>query len=250
VSSLDVVDVTAGYGKLPIVNRVSFRAGPGQVVSMVGPNGSGKSTLMKAAVGLLKADTGKVMLGERDVANLSSHLVMRAGLGYVPQVQNVFPSLTVRENLLMGAYTRKSGVLDRIAWVYEIIPDLKLADRKRAGALSGGQRNLLGMARAMMLDPIALILDEPSAGLSPKYAAVVWEQVKRIAATGTAMVVVEQNVDLAFANSDWIYLLVAGRNRLDGTPQEVQTHDISALFLGAANEGATTGGRVQTGEKP
>jgi branched-chain amino acid transport system ATP-binding protein len=237
MSSLGVVEVTAGYGKLPIVNSVSFRADPGQVVSVVGPNGSGKSTLMKATAGLLKADTGKVMLGETDVTNMPGHLVVRAGLGYVPQVQNVFLSLTVRENLLMGAYTRKSGVLDRVAWVYDLIPDLKVADRKRAGALSGGQRNLLGMARAMMLDPIALILDEPTAGLSPRYATVVWEQVKRIAATGTAMVVVEQNVDLAFANSNWIYLLVAGRNRLDGTPQEVKSHDISALFLGAANEG-------------
>jgi branched-chain amino acid transport system ATP-binding protein len=231
-TALRAEGVTAGYGPVPVVRGLAATAAPGQIVGILGPNGSGKSTFMKALTGQLRLAGGSVWLGDRDITGLPAFQIARSGLGYVPQMANVFPSLTVVENLEMGGYTRKHGLKERIAEVLEIFPDLKKAWKKRAGELSGGQRNLLGMARALMLDPKVVLLDEPTAGLSPAYTQLVWEQVKRIAATGAAVVVVEQNVDLALEGADWIYLLVDGRNHLEGTPAQVKSHDISAIFLG------------------
>ncbi|HKB34143.1 MAG TPA: ABC transporter ATP-binding protein [Candidatus Dormibacteraeota bacterium] len=231
-TALQAEGITAGYGKVPVVWEIAARAESGKVVAILGPNGSGKSTFMKAITGQIHVDAGAVSVAGKDVTGLPGHLIARSGLGYVPQVGNVFPSLTVVENLEMGGFTRKSGLKERIAQVLDIFPDLKLARAKRGGALSGGQRNLLGIARALMIDPVVVLLDEPTAGLSPAYTQIVWDQVRRIAAAGAAVVVVEQNVDLALESADWIYLLVDGRNHLQGTPAEVQTHDISAIFLG------------------
>ncbi len=224
--------VTAGYGRVPVIHDLEARAEAGQVVGILGPNGSGKSTFMKALTGLLRLDAGTVSVCGKDITGLAPHLIARGGVGYVPQVANVFPSLTVIENLEMGGYTRRRGLKERVDEVLEVFPDLKDARVKRAGTLSGGQRNLLGLARALMLDPTIVLLDEPTAGLSPAYTRIVWEQVRRIAASGAAVIVVEQNVDLALARADWIYLLVDGRNYLEGTPSEVRAHDISAIFLG------------------
>jgi branched-chain amino acid transport system ATP-binding protein len=232
--------VTAGYGPVPVVRGLKAQAEAGQVVGILGANGSGKSTFMKALTGQLKLASGSVWVGDREITGLPAYQIARSGVGYVPQVANVFPSLTVVENLEIGGYTRKQGLKQRIGEVLDIFPDLKNATTKRAGALSGGQRNLLGMARALMLDPTVVLFDEPTAGLSPAYTQIVWEQVKRIAANGAAVVVVEQNVDLALEGADWIYLLVDGRNHLEGTPAEVSSHDISAIFLGG------TGVRAQS----
>jgi ABC-type branched-subunit amino acid transport system ATPase component len=232
--------VTAGYGPIPVVRGLKVRAEAGRVVGILGANGSGKSTFMKALTGQLKLDGGSVWVGDREITGLPAYQIARSGLGYVPQVANVFPSLTVVENLEIGGYTRKQGLKQRIGEVLDIFPDLKNATTKRAGALSGGQRNLLGMARALMLDPTVVLFDEPTAGLSPAYTQIVWEQVKRIAASGAAAVVVEQNVDLALEGADWIYLLVDGRNHLEGTPVEIRSHDITAIFLGG------TGVRAQS----
>jgi branched-chain amino acid transport system ATP-binding protein len=224
--------VTAGYGQVPVIRELAARAEAGQVVGILGPNGSGKSTLMKALTGQLRLDAGAVSVSGKDITGLPPHLIARSGVGYVPQVANVFPSLTVLENLDMGGFTRRTGLKERMDEVLEVFPDLKSARVKRAGTLSGGQRNLLGMARALMLDPTIVLLDEPTAGLSPAYTQIVWGQVRRIAARGAAVIVVEQNVDLALEGADWIYLLVDGRNHLEGTPSEVRAHDISAIFLG------------------
>ncbi len=230
-TALRAEGITAGYSHVPVVRDLAVRAESGRVVAILGPNGSGKSTFMKALTGQLRLAGGSVWVGAKEVTGLPAHKIARSGLGYVPQVANVFPSLTVVENLEMGGYTRKHGVKERIGEVLEIFPDLSKARMKRAGALSGGQRNLLG---------IVVLLDEPTAGLSPAYTQIVWEQVKRIAASGAAVVVVEQNVDLALDAADWIYLLVDGRNHLEGTPGEVKAHDISAIFLGG------TGVRAQS----
>ena len=227
--------LTAGYGKVPVIEGISLHANSGAVVSIIGANGSGKSTLLKAMFGQLRLDAGRVQVDGVVLSGQPAYVAARNGLGYVPQVANVFPNLTVRENLEMGAYIRQSTVQERIDEVLLTFPDLKSAVRKRAGALSGGQRNLLAIARAMMLDPKVLLMDEPTSGLSPLYTDVVWAQVKRLAEARVAVVVVEQNVDLAIQNSDWIYVLVGGRNHLDGTPEQMLSHDMGAIFLGDIN---------------
>lgn len=244
---LQADSITAGYGKVPIINDVRVYADAGSVVALLGPNGAGKSTFLKAIFGLLRQTQGRVQVDGLDVAGMPPHRIAQAGMAYVPQVNNIFASLTVRENLEMGAYTRKTGVHERIDEVLEIFPDLATARMKRAGDLSGGQRNMLALARALMLEPKVVLLDEPTAGLSPAYTAVVWKQVRRVAEMGTAVVVVEQNVDLALTHADRVYVLVAGRNRLDGTAAEVSTVDLSSLFLGGDGSAPqSTGNQSQT----
>jgi len=224
--------ITAGYGKVPVIQDVTLQAEPGKVVAMVGPNGAGKSTMLKAVFGLLRNKSGRVLLAGEDIGAWPAFRIARNGMAYVPQVINVFTSMTVFENLEMGGYTLKKGVQARANEVLEIFPDLKTARSKKAGNLSGGQRNMLGMARALMLEPKVVLLDEPTAGLSPAYTAIVWDQIRRVAALGTAVVVVEQNVDLAVNHADWVYVLVAGRNRLDGKAREVGLVDLPSIFLG------------------
>lgn len=234
MSVLVVEGLTAGYGKNPIVWNIDLEAKVGQVVAIVGPNGAGKSTLLKAVFGLVRIHSGSVTLDEEDVTHVESHILAQSGLAYVPQVNNVFPSMTVEENLEVGRFVRKGDLLQRITEVMDIFPDLASARRKKAGQLSGGQRNMLGMARALMADPKAIFLDEPTAGLSPAYVDVVWAQVRKIAEFGTSVLVVEQNVDRAIANSDWVYVLVAGRNRVNGPAEVVSQLDLGGIFLGTA----------------
>ncbi|MDQ6675041.1 MAG: ATP-binding cassette domain-containing protein [Chloroflexota bacterium] len=229
---LTATRLTAGYGRVPVVQEVDVQAEPGKVVAIVGPNGAGKSTLLKAVFGLLRNSSGSVKLADEEIGGWPAFRIARGGMAYVPQVINVFTNLSVHENLEMGGYTLESGVQKRVEEVLEIFPDLKLARTKKAVNLSGGQRNMLGMARALMLEPKVVLLDEPTAGLSPAYTGVVWNQIRRVAGLGTAVVVVEQNVDLAVKNADWVYVLVAGRNRLDGPPNVVGKEDLPSIFLG------------------
>lgn len=236
--TLEAESITAGYGKVPVIENVSVSANSGSVVALIGPNGAGKSTFLKAIFGLLRQTTGSVRVAGQELSGVPPHRVARMGMAYVPQVDNVFPSMSVVENLEMGAYTRGGGVRQRIEEVLEIFPDLAEARTKKAGNLSGGQRNMLALARSLMLEPKVVLLDEPTAGLSPAYTAVVWAQVKRVAATGTAVVVVEQNVDLAVSNADMVYVLVAGRNRLEGTATEVARQDLPSIFLGGDGAGS------------
>lgn len=230
--ALQAESITAGYGKVPVIENVSVSADSGSVVALIGPNGAGKSTFLKAIFGLLRQTTGSVRVASQELGGMPPHRIARMGMAYVPQVDNVFPSMSVVENLEMGGYTKEGGVQQRIEEVLEIFPDLAEARAKKAGNLSGGQRNMLALARSLMLEPKVVLLDEPTAGLSPAYTAVVWTQVKRVAATGTAVIVVEQNVDLAVTNADRVYVLVAGRNRLEGTAAEVARQDLPSIFLG------------------
>ena len=236
MDTLEVTGVTGGYGKVPIVQDVSIHARQGQVVSIIGPNGAGKSTFLKVIAGVLSATSGSVKVNGSKIINLPANKVARLGLAYVPQEANVFPSLAIRENLEMGGFILKGDLNHRIDHLFELFPDLKTAEYKKAGNLSGGQRNMLAMARALMLDPQVLLLDEPTAGLSPIYTDVVWQKVGAIAKTGTTVVVVEQNVERAIANSNWVYVLVAGRNRVDGTPDDLRALDLPAIFLGKKGE--------------
>jgi branched-chain amino acid transport system ATP-binding protein len=239
---LQVDGLSAGYSKLPIIRDVSMSSRESSIISIIGPNGSGKSTLLKAAVGLLKPMSGHVLLGERDITGWPPHRCARGGIGYVPQTNSVFPSLTVVENLEMGAYARSDGVREHIDRVLDLFPDLKAATKKGAGELSVGQRNLLGVARALMLDPDVILVDEPTAGLAPKNADRIWEELTRVAAAGASVVVVEQNVDMALRHSAWSYVMVAGLNRLDGPSEAVAQEDLSAIFLGRTDaEDESTG---------
>jgi ABC-type branched-subunit amino acid transport system ATPase component len=241
---LRVEGLTAGYGKIPVISDVAVRARVRQVVAIVGPNGAGKSTAMKAMFGLIGRAAGRVFLDEEDISRLRAFEVARAGLAYVPQVDNVFPSMTIEENLELGRIVRSRDLSDRLAEVFDIFPDLAAAKRRKAGQLSGGQRNMLGMARALMSDPKVVLLDEPTAGLSPANVDVVWSQVRRIAELGTSVVVVEQNVDRAMRSADWVYILVAGRNHESGAPAALAGLDLAAIFLGAS--GGSPGGSPGT----
>jgi ABC-type branched-subunit amino acid transport system ATPase component len=228
--------VTAGYGGPPIIEDVSLTVYANKITAIVGPNGAGKSTLLKALSGVLKASSGEVQVLGRKTTNIPPEKLVKRGLGYVPQVSNVFPDLTVRENLEMGAYTRRRGVGQRINELCELFPDLGASLRRRAGMLSGGQRSMLAMGRALMLNPVVMLLDEPSAGLSPLLQAALWEQIEKIAATGVGICVVEQNTRRTLRHAHWGYILVLGRNRLDGPAQEL-LHDESVveLYVGRMN---------------
>ncbi|MDX6392871.1 MAG: branched-chain amino acid transport system ATP-binding protein [Streptosporangiaceae bacterium] len=228
--------VTAGYGGPPIIEDVSLTVYAKKITAIVGPNGAGKSTLLKALSGVLKASGGEVYVRGEKTTNMPPEKLVKRGLGYVPQVSNVFPDLTVRENMEMGAYTRRRGVSERIGEVCELFPDLGASLRRRAGMLSGGQRSMLALARALMLEPAVMLLDEPSAGLSPLLQGALWEQIEKIAATGVGICVVEQNTRRTLRHAHWGYILVLGRNRLDGPAQDL-LHDetVVELYVGRMN---------------
>jgi branched-chain amino acid transport system ATP-binding protein len=227
---LKIDSVTAGYGGAPIIENVSLEVFKGKITAIVGPNGAGKSTLLKAISGVIKTSSGHVYVLGEDCTNLAPEKMVRRKLAYVPQVANTFPDLTVRENLEMGGYTRKSGTAERIDELCELFPDLQKSLRRKAGQLSGGQRNMLAMARGLMLDPAVMLLDEPSAGLSPMFQGALWEQIEKVAATGVGVCVVEQNTRRSLRHADWGYVLVLGKNRLDG-PASKLLHDEEVIDL-------------------
>jgi branched-chain amino acid transport system ATP-binding protein len=231
--ALDVVGLTAGYGGPPIVEDVSIRAHRGAITAVVGPNGAGKSTLLKAIAGVIRPKTGTVRVEGRDVTGLASEKLVRRGVAYVPQVANVWPQLTIQENLEMGGYIRRHGLHERIDELYQLFPDLKLAHKRHAETLSGGQRTMLAMARGLMVDPAVLILDEPSAGLSPKFQSTVWERIEQVRGTDVAVIVVEQNTRETLRHAAWAYVLVLGQNRLDGPGRELLHNDeVVQLYVG------------------
>jgi branched-chain amino acid transport system ATP-binding protein len=232
MSVLEVIGLTAGYGQIPVVRDVSIRSEAGSIVSVLGSNGSGKSTLLKAITGLLSPMSGRVVIRGTDVARMRPFQIVQKGIGYVPQTKNVFPSLSVTENLEMGAFVRRDEIKAHLARVLDTFPDLKASPKKKAGDLSVGQRNLLGLARALMLDPKAILVDEPTAGLAPANTRRIWDQLLAIAAGGAAVVVVEQNVDMAIEHSDWCYVLVAGQTRMDCAAGSIDREELHQMFLG------------------
>lgn len=225
--------ITAGYGGAPIIHEVELSARRGHLTAVVGPNGAGKSTLLKVIAGLLRPLSGTVLLDGTDVTGMPAQRIVRHGLSYVPQVANVFPSLTVRENLEMGGYALARGVREKVGQMFDMFPDLKTAARRPARTLSGGQRTMLAIARGLMLDPAVLILDEPTAGLAPRFVDAVWEQVNTIRKLDVAILVVEQNTRRTLTNADWAYLMTLGRNRRSGTGRELlEDPEIVDLYIG------------------
>ena len=230
---LQVRDITGGYGHAQILNGISFKLEPGQIVSIVGPNGAGKSTLLKAIFGLVHVSAGQVLLEGKTITNVPPESLVKRGMAYVPQSNNIFPSLSVLENLEMGAFIRKDNYHPRIEELFSLFPDLRESRHKPAGLLSGGQRNMLAMARALMLDTRVLLLDEPTAGLAPRVTLAVWDRIQSIRATGVAVLVVEQNTRMALERSDYGYVLVTGRNRFEGPGSELlASQEVTRLYLG------------------
>jgi branched-chain amino acid transport system ATP-binding protein len=237
---LDIRDLVAGYEPgAPIVRGVSLGVGAGQIVAVLGPNGAGKSTLVKAVAGLVSVASGRVLLDGRDVTGLPAHRMVHEGLAYVPQTDNVFASMTVCENLELAGFALGAGPRrQRMAAVFDLFPDLASALRLAAGRLSGGQRQMLALARALMLRPRVLMLDEPSAGLSPRLAADVFAQLRAVRGQGVAVVVVEQNARAALALADRAVVLVEGRTRIVGAAAALrQDPEVAHLYLGGSPGG-------------
>ena len=236
---LIVEGVAAGYGGAPIVSDVSLSVGRGEIVSILGPNGAGKSTLLKALVGMLRMPAGTVRLDGAEITNLGTPDLVRRGIGYVPQVNDVFDALTVAENLEMGGYLLDRATLAaRREAVLTMLPVLRDLLGRMAGKLSGGERKMLAVGRVLMLRPSLLILDEPTANLSPQYASMLLQDhVRRLATDGMAVLLVEQKAMAALAISHWAYILVAGTVRLAGpAPDLLARPDIGEIFLGRVAE--------------
>jgi ABC-type branched-subunit amino acid transport system ATPase component len=227
--------ITAGYGGDPVIRGITLRADPGEVVSLVGPNGSGKSTLLKSLVGIVRVSAGTVTVGGKPVTGLPPEEIARASVGYVPQVDDVFPPLTVRENLEMGGYLLpRAEVAGRIDKVLTVFPRLAGMAGRAAGKLSGGERKMLAMGRVLMLDPGIFLLDEPTANLAPAIAiALLEEHVRGLAASGATVLVVEQRAKAVLAISDRTYVLGGGEVRMKGTPAELSASpEFVESFLG------------------
>ncbi len=232
---LVIPGLTAGYGGSAVISDIDLVVGSKEVVSVIGPNGAGKSTMLGAVMGRVKVMDGSVAYRGSPITRLRAHELSRLGIGYVPQTRDVFDTLTVRENLEMGGYSlAASNIPAAIERVLTIFPDLSKDLSKRAGKLSGGERKMLAVGRVLMPAPSLLVLDEPTANLSPKLAHMVLRvQVPKLAESGVAVLLVEQKALEALEISDWGYLLVAGRVQLDGKASDLAARaDLREMFLG------------------
>ena len=267
---LAVEGLVAGYGEVPILHGVSARVDPGELVAVIGPNGAGKSTLIKAVFGLIRVTAGTVVFDGEDITRRPPERIVSRGISYVPQVANTFPGLTVRENLEMGAYLLNygvSGVLSRLngavvdtlrkllrmgggrRWydrtvtkgyvqgrietVLELFPDLRPFLKTRTGKLSGGQQQMVALARALILEPKLLLIDEPSAGLAPRLVDAIFRRIQEIHRAGTGMLIVEQNAKKALEMADRGYVLEMGKNRFTGPAKDLLGNpDVRRMYLG------------------
>ncbi len=229
-----VQDLVAGYIRgLPVVRGVSIEVDRREIVTLIGPNGAGKSTLLKAIAGLIACEGGRVRLGGRDVTALPAHEVVASGIGFVPQTGNVFTTLTVQENLKVGAHVIRGALNERLERAYGLFPPLAARRTLRARTLSGGERQMLAIARALMTEPTLLMLDEPTAGLAPLVVEEVFRRLRRLAEGGIAVLMVEQNAKAALRVSDRGYVLTEGRNRFAGTARDLlDDPGVAAAFLG------------------
>ena len=243
---LTVEGVVAGYfADVPILDGVDVTIGQGEMVTIVGPNGAGKSTLVKAVIGLLRPWAGRVLLRGADVTGRKPHAIVAQGVGYVAQRQNVFPTMTVAENLELGALRLRRGTFASTqAETLELFPRLQERRRQLAGTLSGGERQMLALARALMSRPDVLLLDEPSAGLAPMAIDAIFDRIAAVNASGVAILMVEQNARRALAISHRGYVLDTGRNRFEGPGLELLANpEVVDLYLGG-------GGRIDTDAEP
>ena len=230
---IELKHVVGGYGGAPILNGVNMAIDASDIGVIVGPNGAGKSTTLKAIFGLLKVTGGTIELDGENIANSLPDKLVPRGLSFVPQEKNVFTSMTVEENLEMGAFTRRDAFKDTMEWVYQMFPVLAEKRRQPAGELSGGQRQMVAMGRALMSKPKLLMLDEPSAGLSPRYVIEIFETIVRVNKEGVGNLMVEQNARQALAFASKGFVLASGQNRFTGTGAElIADPEVAKSFLG------------------
>lgn len=230
---LSMSDVRGGYGDADVLHGVSLNVADKEIVVIVGPNGAGKSTAMKAIFGLLKVRGGTILFNGTDIAGWKPNRIVQHGVCYVPQVNNVFREMTVHENLEMGGFLSKGDLSAAYDRVYGLFPDLRERRRALAGNLSGGQRQMVAMGRALMLDPKLLLLDEPTAGLSPKYMEQIFEIARGVRDAGVSILLVEQHAKQALAFADRGYVLAAGQNRHEGPAADLLAdREVAEMFLG------------------
>jgi len=227
--------MTAGYGSGPdIISSCSINADRGEIVAILGPNGAGKSTAMKAMLGLLNLKSGSVLMDGKDISDLSPQDRVKAGISFVPQTRNVFADLTVRENLEVGAFLREDDINKVIEEIYELFPILNEKRSQKVGELSGGQRQQVALGRALMIRPSVLMLDEPTAGVSPIVMDELFEHIIKVKETNVAIIMVEQNAKQALSISDRGYVLVTGENKFEGSGNELLNDpEVRRSFLGA-----------------
>lgn len=238
---LAVSDLVAGYEPdVPIVKGASITVDPAEIVVILGPNGAGKSSFIKAIAGLVPVSGGKVVLDGRDITSVAPHSMVRLGLAFVPQTENIFPLMSVEDNLkVSGGVLVRSEVSRRIADMYETFPDLAMQRKSAAGNLSGGQRQMLAVARALMVRPKLIVLDEPSAGLSPKFVSMVFEMLLDIRKQGVTVLLVEQNAKAALSIGDRAYVLVEGKDRHHGPAAQMWADPtVAELYLGQRPTGS------------
>lgn len=230
---LEVDDLVAGYGDLQILSHVDITVEEGEYVTIVGPNGAGKSTAMKSVLGLTTYMDGSITLNGDSIEGLDTNTIIGRGVSYVPQSDNLFSSMTVRENLLMGAFSLPEVPEDRLEDVLDRFPILNERQRQRAGTMSGGQQQMLAMGSALMIDPDILLLDEPSAGLAPELVEDMFDRIDEINDAGTAVLMVEQNAKKALRRCDRGYVLVNGKNAYEGPGDELLAdQEVRERFLG------------------
>ncbi len=232
---LEAHDIHAGYGKMEILHGVTLKVEPGQIVSIIGPNGAGKSTVFKTIFGLLRVRQGRVILADQEVTNRPPDVLLRQGMAFVPQGRNVFPLMTVEENLLLGAYIRKRSpeLLQEVNRVYETFPILREKRKEQAGNLSGGQQQMLEMGRALLLQPKLILLDEPTLGLAPLVFKEIFRIIEGLRQQGQTILMVEQNAAKALEISDYAYVLELGKNRYEGSGEAIRNDErVKRLYLG------------------
>ena len=228
-------NMTGGYGDGPdIINSCSINVNKGEIVAILGPNGAGKSTAMKAMLGLLNLKSGSIIIEDQDISKLSPQERVQRGISFVPQTKNVFSELTVRENLEIGGFLRKDNIDIVINQIYELFPILDDKKDQIVGQLSGGQRQQVALGRALMIQPSVLMLDEPTAGVSPIVMDELFEHIVQVKKTGVAIIMVEQNAKQALSISDRGYVLVTGQNKFEGSGKELLNDpEVRRSFLGA-----------------
>lgn len=233
---LSVEGIVSGYTKeLNILNGVLLRVEKGQMVSIIGPNGAGKSTILKTIFGLLKVREGRVLFENEDITNIPPDRILEKGLSFVPQGRNIFPMMTVKENLELGAHIRrdKDKIASDIKEIYEIFPILRNRSNQKVRSMSGGEMQILEMGRAMLLNPKIMLIDEPSLGLSPLMASEVFDKIQAINEAGTTILIVEQNADRSLRMSDYAYVIEEGKSTREGPAEQIRNDDeIKRLYLG------------------